>query len=172
MGWRGSWCGCHSSGASASSHYGVHQNLKDNPDLPEGERSARVAGRVGAGVGGAAGVARAGTTLLGLSGASMAMEMAALGSVVGGGMATGAAMLVAAPAIVAVATAAGAYGLAKANEAHTEAAQHAKAHMCTLTTPQVLKVISTDKQVLGELLEMLGDGLPYIEMPTLGGHVF
>ena len=150
----------------------IQKVLDDNPDLPQGERDARAVARAGGAVAGAAGVLGAGTMLMGLSGAGMAVEMAAIGGVVGGGMATGAAILVAAPAIAAVAATAGLYGLGKANEAHTEAAEYAKANLQTLTASGVLAAISLDQQLLAQLLEMLGEGLPYIEMPTLGGHVF
>ena len=150
----------------------LHKILPDSDTLPRGERDARKAARVGGAVGGVAAVGVAGSTLVGLSGAAMAAELAAVGGTVGLGMAGGAAMLIAAPAVVALGVAAGGYGLVKAVDAHAEAAVSAKIALQTAANCKVLKVISTNQAALGRSLELLGDGMPFIEMPTLGGKVF
>jgi hypothetical protein len=92
--------------------------LRDNPLLSEGDRVARRSGRVssaaGALVGTGAGVSAisiAGVTA-GLSGAGITSGLAAIGGAVGGGMAAGSAIVVAAPAIAAAGMGYGVYRVA------------------------------------------------------------
>jgi hypothetical protein len=90
--------------------------LKDDEALPQEERDARQAGRAatvvgaGAGAAGALGaVAAAGVP--GLSAVGITSGLGAIGASVGGGMATGIAMTVAAPAVAAAAVGYGIYKL-------------------------------------------------------------
>jgi hypothetical protein len=89
--------------------------LKDDEALPDDERSARRAGRVasiaGAAGTGVAGVATVGAvgSVAGLSAAGITSGLAAIGGAVGGGMAAGSAIVIAAPAVVAAAIGFGAY---------------------------------------------------------------
>lgn len=83
----------------------THVALKDDPCLPATERSARKVGRwgttvssVAAGGGSVALVAAAGVP--GLSGAGITSGLAAIGGAVGGGMAAGTFMVIAAPAAI------------------------------------------------------------------------
>jgi hypothetical protein len=91
--------------------------LGDNKHLPEPERDARRAGRyatvAGAAVGTAGSVAAisAAGTVAGLSGAGITSGLAAIGGTVGGGMAAGTAIAVAAPATIAVGIGYGVYRL-------------------------------------------------------------
>ncbi len=93
--------------------------LGDDVALPDEERTARAFGRSGALIGAVAGTAgsiatvSAAGTVAGLSGAGIASGLAAVGATVGGGMAAGAAVTIAAPAVAAVAVAAGIYGLVR-----------------------------------------------------------
>jgi len=89
--------------------------LEDDPSLKKSERKARQAGRTATVVGGAAGaagtigtIAAVGTTA-GLSGAGITSGLAAIGAAVGGGMAAGTVIAVAAPAAAAAAVGYGAY---------------------------------------------------------------
>lgn len=88
--------------------------LKDDERLPQAERTARGVGRkasvAGAAAGTGAGVAAvsaAGVT--GLSAAGITSGLAAIGGVVGGGMAAGTAIVVAAPAVAAAGVGYGSY---------------------------------------------------------------
>ncbi|MDQ8044274.1 MAG: lecithin retinol acyltransferase family protein [Patulibacter sp.] len=92
--------------------------LRDDASLPSDERDARRDGRW-ASVGGA-GVATAGgvvaisaTGTAGLSAAGITTGLAAIGATVGGGMAAGTAMLVAAPAVAAAGLGLGAFAVSK-----------------------------------------------------------
>jgi hypothetical protein len=82
----------------------MNRALRDDEALPDDERAARRAGRVGAVAGGVVGSA-AGVTAVsslgvsGLSGVGMTTGLATLGSVFGGGMAAGTMAVVAAPAV-------------------------------------------------------------------------
>ncbi len=83
----------------------THVALRDDPCMPEHERSARKVGRwgttassVAAGGGAVALVSAAG--LPGLSAAGITSGLAAIGGTVGGGMATGAFLVIAAPAAI------------------------------------------------------------------------
>jgi hypothetical protein len=89
--------------------------LKDDRNLPSAEREARQLGRAAtytgalAGTaGGVAAISAAGTTA-GLSAAGITSGLAAIGGTVGGGMAAGTAVVVAAPVAVAAAVGYGAY---------------------------------------------------------------
>ncbi|MCZ7537167.1 MAG: lecithin retinol acyltransferase family protein [Acidimicrobiia bacterium] len=93
--------------------------LRDDEDLPRGERSARSVGRkasiAGVAGGSAAGVATvsaAGVTA-GLSAAGISSGLAAIGGVVGGGMAAGSAIVIAAPAVAAAGIGYGSYRAAR-----------------------------------------------------------
>jgi len=84
----------------------THRVLRDDESLAEDDRQARRDGRVasvagaGAGaVGGVAAISAAGTT--GLSAAGITSGLAAIGATVGGGMAAGTTIVVAAPAVAA-----------------------------------------------------------------------
>jgi hypothetical protein len=89
--------------------------LSDNDRLPSGEREARGVGRamiaVGtvAGTTGTVGTIAAAGNVAGLSGAGITSGLAAIGSVVGGGMSAGIAVTVAAPAVATIAISYGAY---------------------------------------------------------------
>jgi len=94
--------------------------LKDDPAVSKPERAARKAGRVGSYAGGLAGagatVATVGAagTVSGLSGAGIAAGLATVGASIGGGVATGAALAVAAPAALAAVAGYGVYRLVRA----------------------------------------------------------
>lgn len=99
------------------SNIAVSRTLKDDDHLPEEERRARKAGRVAAKVGTAAGATGAvgavsvfGATA-GLSAAGITSGLAAIGSTVGGGMAAGVAITIAAPAAAAALAGFGVYKL-------------------------------------------------------------
>jgi hypothetical protein len=102
-----------------ATNYAVSRTLNDDESLPSEERSARSAGRIAAKVGSGVGVAgTVGTisvvgTASGLSGAGIASGLAAVGSTVGGGMAAGVAISVAAPAVVAAISGWGLYKAVK-----------------------------------------------------------
>lgn len=102
--------------------------LRDDPDLPDGERSSRKVGRnasvVGAAGGGVAGLTAvsAAGTVAGVSGAGIASGLAAIGGVVGGGMAAGTATVIAAPAVAAAGLGYGAYRATGAAKAHLDEA--------------------------------------------------
>lgn len=89
--------------------------LRDDDRLPSEERQARGVGRamiaVGtvAGTTGAVGTIAAAGSVAGLSGAGITSGLAAIGSVVGGGMSAGIADTVAAPAVATIAISYGAY---------------------------------------------------------------
>ena len=91
--------------------------LRDDDKLPQQERDSREVGRVAAAVGGAAGTAgtvaaiSASGAVAGLSGAGITSGLATIGATVGGGMATGTAICVAAPAAAAAVVGYGAYKL-------------------------------------------------------------
>ena len=92
--------------------------LRDDPALPKKERTARKAGRYATLGGGVAGtgatvgaIATAGTA--GLSGAGITSGLAAIGSVVGGGMSAGVAVSVAAPAVAAAGIGYGVYKICR-----------------------------------------------------------
>jgi hypothetical protein len=85
----------------------MHHSLRPDDDLPGPERVARTAGRIGAAGGAVAGTAAgvAAVSALGVPGlgaAGISSGLAAIGATVtGGGMATGAACVIAAPAAIA-----------------------------------------------------------------------
>jgi hypothetical protein len=89
--------------------------LRDDDRLLSGEREARRVGRsmiaVGtiAGTTGTVGTIAAAGSVAGLSGAGITSGLAAIGSVVGGGMSAGIAVTVAAPAVATIAISYGAY---------------------------------------------------------------
>lgn len=89
--------------------------LRDDDRLPSEERQARGVGRamiaVGtvAGTTGTVGTIAAAGSVAGLSGAGITSGLAAIGSVVGGGMSAGIAVTVAAPAVATIAISYGAY---------------------------------------------------------------
>jgi hypothetical protein len=89
--------------------------LRDDDRLLSGEREARGVGRsmiaVGtiAGTTGTVGTIAAAGSVAGLSGAGITSGLAAIGSVVGGGMSAGIAVTVAAPAVATIAISYGAY---------------------------------------------------------------
>jgi hypothetical protein len=89
--------------------------LRDDDLLPSEERQARGVGRamiaVGtvAGTTGTVGTIAAAGSVAGLSGAGITSGLAAIGSVVGGGMGAGIAVTVAAPAVATIAISYGAY---------------------------------------------------------------
>lgn len=89
--------------------------LRDDDQLPSEEREARGVGRamiaVGtvAGTTGTVGTIAAAGSVAGLSGAGITSGLAAIGSVVGGGMGAGIAVTVAAPAVATIAISYGAY---------------------------------------------------------------
>jgi hypothetical protein len=91
--------------------------LRDDDRLLSGEREARRVGRsmiaVGtiAGTTGTVGTIAAAGSVAGLSGAGITSGLAAIGSVVGGGMSAGIALTVAAPAVATIAISYGAYKL-------------------------------------------------------------
>lgn len=93
----------------------ISKTLKDDDKLPESERNARKKARVVAKAGSVAGAAgsvaaiSASGTVAGLSGAGISSGLAAIGGTVGGGMATGVAVTVAAPAVIAIAAGFGLY---------------------------------------------------------------
>lgn len=101
--------------------------LKDGEHLPDTERTARRVGRLasfagsaGGSVAGVAAVSTLGTA--GLSAAGISSGLAAVGGVVGGGMAAGTAVVVAGPALVAAAVGYGGYRGVRAVLAHRRAA--------------------------------------------------
>jgi len=84
----------------------MNRALREDDDLPQAERDARIAGRVGSTVGAAAGLAGtvAAVSALGvpgLSAAGVSSGLATLGATIGGGMAAGTMIAVAAPAAAA-----------------------------------------------------------------------
>ena len=93
--------------------------FKDDPNIPSEERAARsvarkatYGGAATATAGGIAAVSAAGATA-GLSGAGITSGLATIGSIVGGGMAAGTALLAAAPVVAAAGVGYGAYKLCK-----------------------------------------------------------
>lgn len=96
----------------------VCRSLKDEECLPEEERAARATGRTAAITGSLAGTAGSvgaiyATGTIGLSAAGITSGLAAIGSVVGGGMVAGTALAIAAPAVVAFAAGFGVYRLVR-----------------------------------------------------------
>lgn len=93
--------------------------LRDDECLPEPEREARKVGRrasvAGAAVGTGAGVAAVSSAgaVSGLSAAGITSGLAAIGTGVGGGMAAGSAVVIAAPAVAAAGVGYGMYRLAR-----------------------------------------------------------
>lgn len=89
--------------------------LEDNENLTSEEREARAVGRTmttvgaAAGTAGAVGAVAAAGSVAGLSAAGITSGLAAVGATVGGGMAAGVAITVAAPAVAAAAVGYGAY---------------------------------------------------------------
>lgn len=89
--------------------------LEDNENLTSDEREARAVGRTmttvgaAAGTAGAVGAVAAAGSVAGLSAAGITSGLAAVGATVGGGMAAGVAITVAAPAVAAAAIGYGAY---------------------------------------------------------------
>ena len=86
----------------------MNRALREDADLPEAERPARTAGRIGAAAGaltGSAGAAAAVSALgvPGLGAAGISSGLAAIGAAFGGGMAAGTMLAVAAPAVAAAA---------------------------------------------------------------------
>jgi hypothetical protein len=93
----------------------MHRVLRDDPHLPQAERTARLTGRVATIAGGVAGataaigsVSTAGA-VAGLSAAGITSGLAAVGATVGGGMAAGVGIVAAAPAVAAAAVGYGIY---------------------------------------------------------------
>jgi hypothetical protein len=93
--------------------------LRDDESLPTDERDARLDGRR-ASVGGAVAGTLGGVTAIGaagsvagLSGAGIASGLATIGGMVGGGMAAGTAMVVAAPAVIAAGAALGVWQVSR-----------------------------------------------------------
>jgi len=92
---------------SVIANVAISKVLKDDDKLSDEERESRTAGRVAAKVGTVAGaVGTVGTisgagTVAGLSGAGLTSGLAAVGSTVGGGMVSGVAISIAAPAVAA-----------------------------------------------------------------------
>ena len=102
-------------GPAIIANIALSKTLKDDEHLPDKERNARQAGRTAGKVGAVAGtagaiatVSAAGTTV-GLSAAGITSGLAAIGGTVGGGMAAGAAITVAAPAVAVSAVGIGVY---------------------------------------------------------------
>jgi Lecithin retinol acyltransferase len=95
------------------------QVLRDDPALSQDEREARKTGRTATWVGGAAGIGgsvaaiSAAGSVSGLSAAGITSGLAAIGGTVGGGMVTGVAVTVAAPAVAAAAIGFGVYQFIK-----------------------------------------------------------
>ena len=86
----------------------MNRALRPDDDLPDAERAARTAGRAGSAAGALAGSAGtvAAVSMLGfpgLSAAGISSGLAAIGAAVGGGMAAGTMIAVAAPAAAAAA---------------------------------------------------------------------
>lgn len=108
------------SAPTVAANVAIDAMYADDEAFESHERHARKAARVSAKVGSVAGAAgTVGTisatgTVTGLSGAGITSGLAAIGSVVGGGMAAGVAVSVAAPAVAAAATSFGVYKLWKA----------------------------------------------------------
>jgi hypothetical protein len=95
------------------------KGLKDDEALPSSERDARQAGRVAAltvavaGTGGTISAVSAMGSVAGLSGAGVMSGLAAIGGTVGGGMAAGTVIAVAAPAVAVAAVGYGVYKVCK-----------------------------------------------------------
>ena len=94
---------------TAASNIAVSRVLRDDKKLCHSERAARKAGRCAAPIGTAAGaigsvgaISALGTTV-GLSAPGITSGLAAIGGFVGGGMATGTALTIAAPAVITLA---------------------------------------------------------------------
>ncbi len=100
---------------AAITNLAMNKVLEDNERLTEDEREARAVGRamttVGAvaGTAGAVGTVAAAGSVAGVSAAGITSGLAAVGATVGGGMAAGVAVTVAAPAVAAAAVGYGAY---------------------------------------------------------------
>lgn len=97
----------------------IDEVLKDNENLSNGEREARAVGRTMTNVGAtaatlgtASAIATAGS-VAGVSAAGITSGLAAIGATVGGGMAAGAAITIAAPAVGAAAVGYGSYEIWK-----------------------------------------------------------
>jgi hypothetical protein len=101
------------------SNLAVNKILQDDEKLTDEEREARSAGRVAAKVGTAAGAVGTISTIsasgvvVGLSASGITSGLAAIGGTVGGGMAAGVAVSIAAPAAAAFITGVGIYKLFK-----------------------------------------------------------
>lgn len=105
----------------------MDQILKDDDSLPDDERQAReiarhatTAGAV-AGTAGAVGAVAAAGSVAGVSAAGITSGLAAIGGVVGGGMAAGVVITAAAPVAAAAAVGFGIYHLFKPKEKHRKA---------------------------------------------------
>jgi hypothetical protein len=100
---------------AAITSYAMSKVLEDSEHLSSDEREARALGRTMTTVGAAAGTAgtvgavAAAGSVAGLSAAGITSGLAAVGATVGGGMAAGVAVTVAAPAVAAAAIGYGAY---------------------------------------------------------------
>lgn len=96
----------------------MHRAFRDDPALPQTERDARRHARAGATFGAMSGAGAALATVSavgvpGLSAVGLTSGLAAVGSVVGGGMLVGLVMTLAAPAVLAVAASHAAYAWSK-----------------------------------------------------------
>lgn len=102
-------------GPALVSTLAIRSVLADDPTLPEAERGARAAGRTAAVAGAACGVGAsvlavtAAGTATATGGAVITTGLYALGTTVGGGMASGVALTVGAPAVAAAAVGYGVY---------------------------------------------------------------
>jgi hypothetical protein len=96
-----------------------HTVLRDRPGLEQTERHARRVGRIAshtasvAAVATGVGAVSASGAVVGLSGAGIASGLAAVGAIVGGGMAAGTVIIMSAPAVAAVGIGYGAYKVAQ-----------------------------------------------------------
>ncbi|WP_233222626.1 hypothetical protein [Chroococcidiopsis sp. CCALA 051] len=108
-----------SAGPAAVTTMVMDRVLKDDENLTDNERQARAVGRTMTTVGAAAATAGSVSTLAavgsvtGLSAAGITSGLATIGGVVGGGMAAGVTVTVAAPAVVAAGAGYGAYKIWK-----------------------------------------------------------
>ena len=106
----------------------MNRAMREDGNLPRAERNARAAGRAGSAAGAVAGSAGAIAAVSafgvpGLSAAGISSGLAAIGSAVGGGMAAGTMIAVAAPALVAAVLGYLAYQLVLAHKGDTPAVQ-------------------------------------------------
>lgn len=139
--------------------------LRDDATLTESDRVARRVGRAGSAVGAASGtlagvgaVSAAGLT--GLSGAGITSGLAAVGATVGGGMAAGSAVVIAAPAVVAAGVGYGVYRAVRRIRRDDEPEPHADLSVVAGEAEDVVIAFEDVDAVTGRVVQVVDPDSP------------